>query len=90
MQGNRSLSPRATLSKCRPRLREAGLQERLKVSSAPVGPVAQGLERAAHNRLVVGSIPTGPTTTRQLQLGVDQPVRDIPFFGFTPGNYGVR
>lgn len=31
------------------------------VSSPPVGPVAQGLERAAHNRLVVGSIPTGPT-----------------------------
>ena len=26
------------------------------------GPVAQRLERAAHNRLVVGSIPTGPTT----------------------------
>jgi hypothetical protein len=26
------------------------------------GPVAQGLERAAHNRLVGGSIPPGPTT----------------------------
>ena len=32
-----------------------------KVLCPPVGPVAQGLERAAHNRLVVGSIPTGPT-----------------------------
>ena len=28
----------------------------------PLGPVAQWLERSAHNRLVVGSIPTGPTT----------------------------
>ena len=27
-----------------------------------VGPVAQRLERAAHNRLVAGSIPAGPTT----------------------------
>ena len=26
-----------------------------------VGGVAQGLEQAAHNRLVVGSIPTAPT-----------------------------
>lgn len=25
------------------------------------GPVAQGLEQSAHNRLVVGSIPTRPT-----------------------------
>ena len=25
------------------------------------GPVAQRLERAAHNRLVAGSIPAGPT-----------------------------
>lgn len=28
------------------------------------GPVAQRLERAAHNRLVVGSIPTGPTISK--------------------------
>lgn len=27
-----------------------------------VGPVAQRLERAAHNRLVAGSNPAGPTT----------------------------
>ena len=34
----------------------------LKVSSIPsVGPVAQWLERAAHNRLVAGSNPAGPT-----------------------------
>jgi hypothetical protein len=26
-----------------------------------IGPVAQGLEQSAHNRLVVGSIPTRPT-----------------------------
>lgn len=26
-----------------------------------VGPVAQWLEHAAHNRMVVGSNPTGPT-----------------------------
>ncbi len=30
------------------------------------GPVAQGLEQSAHNRLVVGSIPTGPTKKSQL------------------------
>ena len=34
---------------------------RLEVPSALQGLVAQRLERAAHNRLVVGSIPTGPT-----------------------------
>ena len=28
------------------------------------GPVAQRSERSAHNRLVVGSIPTGPTRPR--------------------------
>jgi hypothetical protein len=31
-----------------------------------VGPVAQWLEPAAHNRLVVGSSPTGPTTPTPL------------------------
>lgn len=28
----------------------------------PLGPVAQWSEQTAHNRLVVGSIPTGPTS----------------------------
>lgn len=29
------------------------------------GPVAQRLEQSAHNRLVVGSTPTGPTSNNQ-------------------------
>jgi hypothetical protein len=32
------------------------------------GPVAQGLERAAHNRLVAGSNPAGPTTSGILSV----------------------
>lgn len=32
------------------------------------GPVAQGLEQSAHNRLVVGSIPTGPIKKKKMNI----------------------
>ena len=38
------------------------------------GPVAQGLEQSAHNRLVVGSIPTGPTIYIEQPRGCDHGV----------------
>ena len=34
----------------------------------PLGPVAQWLERSAHNRLVAGSIPAGPTIIKGTTL----------------------
>ena len=37
-----------------------------------MGPVAQGLERAAHNRLVGGSIPPGPTINFSMQQPVER------------------
>ena len=36
---------------------------------APVGPVAQWLEPAAHNRLVGGSSPSGPTISVLVRAG---------------------
>lgn len=35
---------------------------------ADEGPVVQGLERTAHNGVVVGSNPTGPTTLSEISI----------------------
>jgi hypothetical protein len=53
---------RIVIDRC-PRMapEHCAFQEAL-LRSAAVGPVAQWLELAAHNRSVVGSSPTGPTT----------------------------
>ena len=37
-------------------------------SKIPSGPVAQRLEQGTHNPLVVGSNPTGPTTSKRCFL----------------------
>jgi hypothetical protein len=42
----------------------------------PAGPVAQWLEPAAHNGLVAGSSPAGPTSEINMLSGVFSPQRD--------------
>ena len=42
----------------------------------PEGPVAQWLEPAAHNRLVGGSSPSGPTINDRLHLVADCPIEE--------------
>lgn len=51
----------------------AWLRRLARYSPGAHGPVAQWSEHAAHNRVVVGSIPTGPTPRRRARHAQHRP-----------------
>ena len=60
------------------------------IGPALPGPVAQRLELAAHNGLVVGSNPAGPTTQSPYFQRADLAVENVPSFPRVTGSDGAK